>query len=30
MSDSEAAKIAELVNNYTGIGYENVIVVLKE
>jgi stage III sporulation protein AH len=30
MSDSEAAKIAELVNNYTGIGYENVIVVLKD
>lgn len=30
LSDSEAAKIAALVDNYTKIGYENVIVVLKE
>ncbi len=30
LSDSEAAKIAALVDNYTGIGYENVIVILKE
>ncbi len=30
LSDNEAAKIAALVDNYTGIGYENVIVVLKE
>lgn len=30
LSDSEAAKIAALVDNYTEIGYENVIVVLKE
>lgn len=30
LSDSEAAKIAALVDNYTGVGYANVIVVLKE
>lgn len=30
MSDSEAEKIAALVDNYTGIGYENIIVVLKD
>lgn len=30
MSDREAEKIAALVDNYTGIGYENVVVVLKD
>ncbi len=30
MSDSEAEKIARLVDNYTGVGYENIIVVLKD
>ncbi len=30
MSDSEAEKIAAVVDNYTGIGYENVIVVMKD
>ncbi len=30
MSDSEADKIAAVVDNYTGIGYENVIVVMKD
>lgn len=30
MSDKEAEKIAALVDNYTGIGYENVVVVLKD
>ena len=30
MSDSEAEKIASVVDNYTGIGYENVIVVMKD
>lgn len=30
MGDSEAEKIAALVDNYTGVGLENVVVVLKE
>ena len=29
-ADNEAEKIARLVDNYTGIGYENVIIVLKD
>ena len=30
LADNEAEKIARLVDNYTGIGYENVIIVLKD
>ena len=30
MSDTEAEKIASVVDNYTGIGYENIIVVMKD
>ncbi len=30
MTDNEADKIARIVDNYTGIGYENVIIVLKD
>lgn len=30
MSDREAEKIAMLVDNYTGIGYENVVVVIRD
>ncbi len=30
MADREAEKIARLVDNYTGIGFENVIIVLKD
>ena len=30
MSNTEAEKIAALVDNYTGIGYENIVVVLKD
>ena len=30
ISDNEAEKIARLVDNYTGVGYENIIIVLKD
>ncbi|MBQ3180340.1 MAG: SpoIIIAH-like family protein [Firmicutes bacterium] len=30
IADNEAEKIARLVDNYTGIGYENIIIVLKD
>lgn len=30
MADNEADKIARIVDNYTGIGYENIIIVLKD
>ena len=30
ISDNEAEKIAGLVDNYTGVGYENIIIVLKD
>ena len=30
LADNEAEKIARLVDNYTGIGYDNVIIVLKD